>query len=139
MKIFIDENLPPRLSHGIQYLEEPNARGVEVLSIKEVFGKEGSPAQDEDWIPQVGAQEGVVITQDFNIHRLKSQYDLYRDNRVGLFIIRPPKKIGYSYWQFVQIIVKEWNDIIEQSKSNTKPFLSIHEYTTPSKGFKLQK
>ena len=66
MKIYIDENISPYLANGLDILDRPFKNGIEVLSIKDVFG-EG--AQDEDWIPKVGAEKGIVITQDYNIQR----------------------------------------------------------------------
>ncbi len=73
MNIYIDENLPSKLAKGINILEQPNREGVNVYSIKETFGQ-GS--LDEDWIPEVGKEKGIVITQDYNIHRTRSQNEL---------------------------------------------------------------
>lgn len=127
MKIFIDENLSPFIAKGINILEQQMGDGFEVLSIKDEFGK-GS--KDEDWIPEVGRQKGVVITQDKNIHRTKPQRDLFEKHGVGVFFISPPKR-GYTYWQMVEILIEEWRDI--KSKCSTKrPFSFIHK---PRSGF----
>ncbi len=128
MKIFIDENLPPFLARGIHILEQHLDDDFEVLSIKDVFGK---GVKDEEWIPQVGKMNGVVITQDKNIHRTKPQRDLFERHGIGMFFISPPKN-GYTYWQMVEILIKEWKDIKEKC-STKKPFSFIHR---PRSGFK---
>ncbi len=132
MKIFIDENLSPFLARGIHILETHLDDGFEVLSIKDVFGKsDGKGVKDEEWIPQVGEMGGVVITQDKNIHRTKPQRDLFEEHGIGMFFISPPKN-GYTYWQMVEILIKEWKDIKEKC-STKKPFSFIHR---PRSGFK---
>jgi PIN like domain len=132
MKIFIDEYLSPFLARGIHILETHLDDGFEVLSIKDVFGRDdGKGVKDEEWIPQVGKVGGVVITQDKNIHRKKLQKDLFQKHGIGMFFISPPKK-GYTYWQMVEILIKEWKDIKEKC-STKKPFSFIHR---PRSGFK---
>ena len=51
IKLNIDENLSPFLATGLYYLEQGNGKEIEVLSIREVFGR---GTEDEVWIPQVG-------------------------------------------------------------------------------------
>jgi hypothetical protein len=73
-KIYIDENMPRQLAHGLHTLQQPqnlkDGLEIEVLSIADVFGK---GAQDEYWIPKVGAENGIVITQDSRIQSQKHQ------------------------------------------------------------------
>jgi PIN like domain len=119
MKFFIDENLPPNLAEGLNLLEHPNNEEVEVLSIQKEFGK---GTRDEDWIPLVGQQQGIVITQDFNLQRTQQQYELLRKHKVSVFYLRPPGKIPYKYWQMVEKIVLHWEEIKTKSRSTKHPF-----------------
>ena len=100
MKIFIDENLSPFLAKGLHILEQPMADGFEVLSIKDVFDKgDGKGVKDEEWIPKVGEMNGVVITQDKNIHRTKLQRDLFRNTGLAYFLfLRPNMVIHTGKW-----------------------------------------
>jgi hypothetical protein len=75
------------------------------LSIGNVFGK---GAQDEDWIPEIGEERGVVITQDINIHRSRRQRELFEQHGVGIFSPTPPSKNGYTYWEQVELCVYKW-------------------------------
>ncbi|HLN94437.1 MAG TPA: hypothetical protein VK183_02290 [Flavobacterium sp.] len=122
-KIFIDENMPSQLAHGLNTLQLPqNAKDgleIEVLSIKEVFGQ-GAP--DEEWIPKVGAEKGIVITQDFRIQSQKHQRQLYMDNGVGILFLNPPSKGGFSYWDMVKKLIADWDDIKKIVRKNSPPF-----------------
>lgn len=117
-KIYIDENLSPHIAHGLNVLEAAAGEGFEVLSIVDVFG---SGAKDEDWIPIVGAENGIVITQDYNIQRTRRQRELFERHNVGIFFFNPPSKSGYTYWEMVEQIVKRWRDIKKKSR-NKRPF-----------------
>lgn len=117
-KIYLDENLSPNIAEGLNILEAPNREAFEVLSIRSVFGR-GTP--DEEWIPKVGQENAVVITQDINIHKNHCQRSLYRQHNVGVFFVSPPSKSGYQYWEMVEQIIKRWRDIKKHCKSQ-RPF-----------------
>lgn len=119
MKIYFDENFSIHFIRGLKIIQESQrSEGFEVLSIKEEFGA-GAP--DEEWIPKVAQQHGVVITQDTNIHRLNHQWELCQHYRLGLFFVQPPKK-GWNYWTIVQLLIKLWQEIKAATKAAKKPF-----------------
>jgi len=122
-KIFIDENLPPQIARGLDILQHPqnskDGMKIEVLSIKDHFG-EG--AQDEDWIPQVGKMNGIVITQDYRIQSLKHQRELYKQSGVGILFFSPPSKNGFTYWEMVKQVINRWEDIKGIVRKNKPPF-----------------
>jgi len=121
--IYIDENMPHQLARGLHTLQEPqNAKdGIEivVLSIKDVFGA-GTP--DEEWIPKVGKENGIVITQDFRIQSQKHQRELYLESGVGILFLNPPSSGGFSYWDLVKKLISEWEDIKRIIRKNNTPF-----------------
>ncbi|WAC10581.1 PIN-like domain-containing protein [Dyadobacter pollutisoli] len=117
-RIYIDENISPHLASGLHILERPNGDAFEVLSIESVFGR---GALDEDWLPKIGKEKGVVITQDLNIHRTRRQRELFEEHHVGVFFLSPPSKTGYQYWEMVEQIIKRWREIKKLSKGN-RPF-----------------
>lgn len=122
-KIYIDENLPPRLARGLNELVQPfnkkQALDIQVLSIKDVF-HEG--AKDEDWIPLVGEEHGIVITQDFRIQTQKHQKELYTKSGVGILFLNPPSNSGFTYWEMVKQLVNRWEEITQIIKKNKPPF-----------------
>ncbi len=119
MKIYIDENLSPHIAKGLDILEKPLGEGFEVLSIGEIFGR---GAKDEDWLPQIGQENGVVITQDLNIQRSRQQRELYKKHNVGVFFLSAPSRNGFSYWEMVAHIVNRWQDIKKKSRKSLRPF-----------------
>lgn len=122
MNIFIDENLPAQLAQSLQFLEDGNAEGVVVKSIKKEFG---TGSKDEDWIPELGKIKAVVITQDHNIHRKQLQRQLYQQHKVGLIVFKGPGKFGYTYWQMVENIIKNWQEIKSTIEKAKPPFAFI--------------
>lgn len=119
MKIYIDENMPPQLAEGLSILERPNSDGVEVYSIQKEYGRGIS---DEDWIPQVGLVNGIVITQDAKMQRIRSQYQLLKQYKLGVFYLIPPGKTGYTYWEMVEKIILNWQDIKSLIRKTKTPF-----------------
>ena len=125
MIIYIDENLPSVLAEGFDLLQHPeNLRlrlkdPIEVRSIKKEF-EEG--VKDEDWIPQAGQQGACVVTQDYNINRIKHQKALCEKHNLGMFYFRPPSKNGFSYWDMLQLMVKHWPAIVKIVSKKKRPF-----------------
>ncbi len=122
-KIFIDENLPKQLATGLNELQKPmNHRdgiSIQVLSIKEVYGQ---GAKDEEWIPEVGKENGIVITQDYRIQTQRHQKELYIKSGVGILFLNPPSKLGFPYWEMVKQLINRWDEIKSIVKKHQPPF-----------------
>ncbi len=60
MKFFIDENIAPQIGRALMILQQPlnYEEDVKVYNIREVYGQ-GSI--DEEWIPDIGNQDGIII------------------------------------------------------------------------------
>lgn len=132
MKIYFDENTFPQLSYGIRELQAPLNKGdaelIEVLFLADVFGK---GVKDEVWIPVLGQEGSVIITHDLNIHRTRSQRELFIEYGLGAFFFSPPSKKGFGYWDFVQQVIKRWEEIRKLSSDKGKrPF--AYRYTIRS-------
>jgi len=123
MIIYIDENMPSLLAKGLNLLQSPLNRSaqdpIEVRAIQDDFGK---GAQDEDWIPEAGKLDACIITQDFNIHRIRNQQELCKKYNLGMFYFKPPSKSGFSYWDMVSIVVKHWSEICRIAINENRPF-----------------
>lgn len=120
MNFFFDENITPQIARALAILQEPlQHEQIKVFNIRDEFGR---GATDEEWIPEVGKQEGVVITQDLNIHRTRQQRELYRQFKIGVVFFKPPKKIGYGYWTMIEKIIEAWPDIKKTARREKKPF-----------------
>lgn len=122
MKFYFDENIPPNIAKALAILQNPRRdENIMVFTIRGEFG-EGLP--DEEWIPKVAALNGIVITQDTNIHRVQHQRELYRQHGVGIVFFKPPKN-GYKYWEMVKFIINKWDIIKKDVKKLNKPFALV--------------
>jgi len=123
MKFFFDENITPQIARALAILQERlKHEQVEVYTIRDEFGR---GVADEEWIPEVGKQEGIVITQDHNIYRKKQQRELLRQFKIGVVFFKPPSKTGYTYWAMIENILAAWPDIKEVAKREAKPFAYV--------------
>jgi len=118
--VYLDENFPKQLAHGLNILQQPQGAkenlDIQVLSIKDVFGQ-GTP--DETWIPVVGSEKAVVITQDLNIQRTRHQRELYQKHGVGMFFFAIR---DLPYWEIVKIVVNKWEEAKGIIKHERTPF-----------------
>ncbi len=125
MIIYIDENMPSVLAKGFNLLHEPeninldSNKQIIVKSIIDVFDR---GIKDEEWIPKLGKEKACVITQDYNIHRIKHQNQLCKKYHLGMFYFRPPSKKGFRYWDMVKLLVKHWPEIIKIVSQEKTPF-----------------
>ncbi len=99
--------MSPSLAGGLNQLQVPLNKklgtDIAVKSIKQEFG-EG--ARDEEWIPEAGADRSCIITQDYNINRIKHHREPCNEYQLGMFYLRPPTRGGFLYWDMVKLLVK---------------------------------
>lgn len=124
MIIYFDENFPPHLARGFEILQKPESQKMklqtEVRFLPDIFGR---GAKDEHWIPEIGKNEDCIITQDVNITRRKHELELYRQNKIGLFLLRgPSKKAGLKIWDMVLALAKNWPELLDKAHNYNKPF-----------------
>jgi|SRR5690625_838868 len=125
MRIYFDENFSPALISGLKRIQDGRrSEGIDVCSVKEEFGQ---GCRDEEWIPEIAKRHGVIITQDLNINRTRAQWQLCRNNKIGIFFVRPPKK-GWSYWDIVRLVIHRWPEISNLAKETRRPFGFHLEY-----------
>ena len=118
MRIYFDENFSHRIASGMREFQDAKpSEGISVIWAPEEFGK---GAKDEEWIPLVASKHGIVLTQDINIHRTRAQWELCRQNKIGIFFFKPPKA-GWSHWVIVREVVNRWEEIKLLAKQQ-RPF-----------------
>lgn len=122
LNVYIDENIAPQMAHAFSavqsHLNKEEKRQIEVFSIKEKFGK---GALDEEWIPKVGKEHGIVITQDRRIQQCRHQQELYKAHGVGIIFLKAQKG-GMSFWDMFKHLVKWWDEIKRICVRNKTPF-----------------
>jgi hypothetical protein len=122
LKVYIDENLAPQFAHAFNiiqtHLNFNEKKPIKVLSIKEEFG-EG--ILDEEWIPLVGKEHGIVVTCDRRIQSNRHQQALYQQHGVGIVFLHNPKH-GRTFWDTFKHFVKWWDKIKTICRRNKPPF-----------------
>ena len=123
MIIYIDENMSPFLARGFNILQEPlNLKLKEPIMVRSIKDEFGMGAKDEDWIPLAGEQKACVITQDYNINRIRHQRELCKQYNLGMFYFRPPSKNGFTYMDMLKLMVKHWEEISKKATREKRPF-----------------
>jgi hypothetical protein len=133
--LYVDENIAPQLARSFNIIQEhlnlEEKRPIEVLSIKDVFG-EG--ALDEDWIPKVGSEGGVVLTYDRRIQTARHQKELYIQHGVGIIFLKAQKN-GMTFWNTFKHLVHWWDAIKSIIRKNKTPFA----FRQPGKNKRFEK
>jgi len=125
MIIYVDENMPPVFAKGFQILQTPLSSKLQLkekVTVKSIKIEFGEGIEDEDWIPQLEGQKACVITQDYNIQRIRHQRALCEEYKLGMIYFRPPSKTGFSYWDMVSLMVKHWPEILKKADREKQPF-----------------
>jgi hypothetical protein len=120
MNLVFDENFSYRLSNALKELEVGHNDGVKVFHLEELGGR-GMP--DQEWIPKVAKTNGIVITQDLNIHKTRALSEVCEKNRLSLILFKPPKKRHYNYWEWVEIVVGNWRGIKDEVRTSKNRFV----------------
>lgn len=123
MIIYIDENMSPYLARGFNILQAPlNLKLKEPIDVRSIKDDYGQGAQDEEWIPLAGEKGACIITQDYNIKRIKHQQALCEEYKLGMFYFRSPSKNGFSYWDMLVLLIKHWQNINKIAITEKRPF-----------------
>ena len=115
--------MPHQLAEGFNILQKPeNLKLKEEINVKSIIKESERGIEDEAWIPKAGKMGACIITQDFNIHRIRHQRELCNKYNLGMFYFRPPSKNGFSYWGMLRLLVKHWPEITKIATREKRPF-----------------
>lgn len=131
-KIYLDENIPKSLADGLRALDQPNNSTGQKCAVVYLTDQFGRGIKDDEWIPLLGKEQAVMVTQDHNIHRTDSERELYQKHGLGLIVVRLPSKKGMPYWDLVQQLVRNWMAIRQVALTKRPPFI----YECTAKGVK---
>ena len=111
MKIFVDNNISPRLVEAIRILAE-----VQQLHIEHLRDRFPQDAKDVDWIGALGREGGwVIVSGDTRISRSKAEQAAWHESGLTAFFVSP----GFTNkgpWQQAEIAVRLWPEIIMEAR-----------------------
>ena len=110
MRCFFDENFSPALVRGLAQIESRDAEFMVASSVDALY--RGAP--DEELIPFVAEQKGILVSQDLNMRRTKHLNELLKRYRLGVFFFSFPS--GTNYWGIVQQVIRRWPELKKLAK-----------------------
>lgn len=118
MLIFLDENLSEYVAEALNLLNRGYFPDVEVISTKKQPGQ-GVP--DEELIPYISTQKGIIVTRDKGIANTQIHYELCQKYNVSVISIKLTKG-SKRHWDMVKLLIKNWELIIKKVNSLNPPF-----------------
>ncbi len=116
--IYFDENLSHYWAQAFSLLSKIHFPEVSVIHTSERFGR---GTADENIIPVIGKERGVLITKDLNIQRVRLQAQLCEEYKLGAFFIKMPKGQDTS-WEIVKVLTANWEYIVDKIQKEKYPF-----------------
>jgi len=123
MNFILDENMPQKLAKGLEVLDQENSFGINVKITHSTEIKKG--ATDEEIIKIAGRKDAIIISQDDDFKRIKSNKLLVKQLKVGYVLYKPPNKTGTRYWEIVKSFILGWEHLKEKIRETEKPFIII--------------
>jgi PIN like domain len=121
MHFIFDANLSKRLVEALRILES-GVHDSDVASIAHADQLLKIGATDEEIITEAGKTNAIIISQDDDFKRIRSNKLLLKELGVGFIMYKPPKR-GARYWEMVQAFVIAWPKITSMVRGKLPPFI----------------
>jgi hypothetical protein len=109
VKFFFDNNLAPKLAHGLNEMVAPQHH---VYHLKDKFPHN---AQDEVWMKALGAEdEWVIVTADVRISRNPHEVHAWKEAGHTVFFLKPGWT-DLTFWEQANKFTKCFPLIIEEA------------------------
>lgn len=118
-KVYLDENLSHFIAEALNLVNKAYYDNILILSTKKEI-KEG--IKDEELIPIIGKQNGVLITKDINIKRKKHQFKLCADHNVSVVFLKFESDHCRNMDIF-EVLVKNWVKIMDAVSKEKSTFI----------------
>ena len=122
MLFIFDNNCSPRLSRGLNILEEGNTLSPIQCEVKHIRELIDSNATDIEVIEAAGKYNGIIITYDKDFKELREHAKYYQQYNVGVIFFKSYKKV-LRYWDIVLSFVNHWEELKKLVSENNKPFV----------------
>lgn len=124
MYFIVDANMPSRLANGLELIDQENVSGNIKVQVKHSDDLLGKGATDEQIIIFAGKVGGIIISEDDDFKRIKSNKKLVEKLNVGYVLYKPPKH-GARYWEKAKAFILGWEHLKDKIKATSKPFIMI--------------
>ncbi|MGD0650067.1 MAG: hypothetical protein ABSA97_02830 [Verrucomicrobiia bacterium] len=110
MKFFFDNNLAPKLAHGLSQMVEPENS---VVHLKDMF-----PGNTEDavWMGALAREKDlVIVTADIHISRNPHEIAAWREAGHTIFFLKPGW-VNLPFWDQANKFTKCFPDLIKEAE-----------------------
>ncbi|MCI0448619.1 MAG: hypothetical protein L0Y79_02395 [Chlorobi bacterium] len=115
--IYLAANLSPYVAEALNLLNRKDFDKFRVYSTIDMFGED---AEDEDIIPVIGKENGILITKDYRL-KISFQYELCKQHNLGMFFFKPEEK-HLKHWDIVRLLIKNWEEMMSIIETKQRPF-----------------
>ncbi|MDZ4703347.1 MAG: hypothetical protein SH848_05430 [Saprospiraceae bacterium] len=116
--IYFDENLSHFWAQAFDLLSKVHFPAISVKHTTERFGR---GADDEDIIPVIGEEGGILLTKDMNIQRTRLQNQLCEAHKLGAFFLKMHRGQDTS-WEIIKVLATNWEYIVDKIQKEKYPF-----------------
>ena len=114
MNFFFDNNLAPKLAHGLSRMIEPEHR---VVHLKDRFRAD---VEDVVWMRALATETDlVIVTADIRICRNPHEIEAWRQASHTVFFLKPGWT-NLSFWDQANKFTKCFPDIIEKAECSER-------------------
>jgi PIN like domain len=107
VKFFFDNNLAPKIAHGLSKMVEPQHR---VIHLKDKFVDN---AEDAEWMRKLAEEEDwVIVTADIRISRNPHEVAAWKEAGHTIFFLKPGWT-DLTFWDQVNKFTKCFPQLIE--------------------------
>jgi predicted nuclease of predicted toxin-antitoxin system len=126
MHFIFDAQMPVKLAIGLEALDKENNAGIIKIKTHHADNDKelGRGATDAEIIVWAGKHKAIIISEDDDFKRIKSNKQLVKNLKVGYVLYKPPHH-GSRYWEKVQAFIMGWERLKEKIKEIEKPFVLI--------------
>lgn len=113
MILFFDRNVGTRIPMALQRLRLPVGIEYHQRHFK-------SNALDDAWLPVVGRQGWIVISQDYKFHALPNELYALREYDIGCFYLWGAQA---GTWEVTRLFARAFDRIVERAENTPRPFV----------------
>ena len=122
MNFLFDAQMPARLAKGLEVIDQENNDKVKTHCMFHADDIAGKGSTDEQIIHKANEMQAIIISEDDDFRRIKSNKALVKKFKLGYVLYKPPQH-GARYWEKVSAFILGWEKLKKMIEKSEKPFI----------------